>query len=115
MAVREIPLIVGPLAQSLRVTLEGVPILIRVRWNARAQTWYLSFFASDGTAIAQGIALRAGTPVNGRLGPRPEMPPGQFFVIDTSQQDLDPGPTDLGARVLLTYLESATVREILSE
>jgi hypothetical protein len=87
------------------VDLEGSTYVVELRWNARARAWFLSLFDRSRSAIAVGrkVALGAdlrGASADGRL------PPGRLLALDTSGAGRDAGEADLGARVLLGYVES---------
>lgn len=60
----------------------------------------------------QGITLLAGVPILVAMDLTSRFhvvggPPGRFFAVDTSNQDLPPLEADLGNRVLLYYEEAS--------
>lgn len=94
----------GPDVEFLVALGEDVATL-RLRWNARAASWYLDVADADGVPILSGQRLA----VNMRVGAKSAHP---FFAkhmivaIDTSGERRDPGLDDLGRRVLLTWTEA---------
>lgn len=71
-------------------------------WNERAQIWFMSVFASDGTPIATGLRMIVGFPLMSRCR-KEERPPGVLLAVDTAGRHEEPGVSDLGARVQLIY------------
>lgn len=53
--------------QSLTIALGAATYRMRVTWNAPGEAWLLDIADRDGVAIAQGIALTAGTDLLGQL------------------------------------------------
>lgn len=100
MAIVQIPTRTDSDNYTLTVTLEGTAYDLTLEWSYRASCWTLSIAGVvDGLAVRVGYPLLVGVPTAGR-------PPGDLVAFDTAGQDLDPGLTDLGARVLLLYQES---------
>ena len=42
---------------SYQVSLEGQGYIVEIKYNERAETWYMSLFDQDNNPIVQGIAL----------------------------------------------------------
>jgi len=95
----------------VRVPLDGAFYTFRQRYNERAGAWMLDILTGDGAVLAQGIALRADTPVNLHLRAREGMIQGVLLPLDTSGRGRDPGIGELGARVRLIYLSPEDVLE----
>lgn len=91
-----------------QVQLEGVKYLVKLSWNTRTETWMLSLYLLDGTAIIEGIAvtcgvdLLRGSAVTGK-------PPGLLAAIPLDNSVARPGIDGLGSRVQLYYRESTDV------
>lgn len=94
-----------------QLTLDGFKFDFLFQWNERDSTWYMSIFDpavpadTDGSrvAILAGIAIHVGRGLLNQFRMR-ERPLGEIIVLDSSNQDLDPGQRDLGERVQLVYL-----------
>lgn len=90
------------------VSLEGREYTLGFRWNIRGACWVLDIGDAAGAPILAGVRVRVRSFLNdfpGIVG----LPPGRLIAVDSSNQDLDPGLTDLGARVLILY---ATASEL---
>lgn len=110
MAVLRIPVRASSARPSTRqrVRLDGRDYLLDFDWNAREGFWYLHLSDQSGTAIACGLKLAVG----GRIAHRvtdARAPAGAMVVIDTTAAGLEAGIDDLLARVLLAYVEDATL------
>lgn len=97
----------GTQAYGVTVPLDGVAYRFDFAWNARGQYWTALVSDSAGNPLVRR-AVRIGTLFFARFRALnlTGYPSGEVLVLDTSNQDLDPGLTDLGARVQLTYLSA---------
>jgi hypothetical protein len=95
---------------SLEVELDEETFNLRLFWNDKDNTWYLSISDSEEEPILEGQRLVVGMPVLRHIVDR-RRPFGELIAIDTSGQDIDPGIGDLGARVQLYYYELADLQE----
>ena len=95
---------------DLQATLDGVTYTLVFRWNVRLAAWFLTVLDADASNVLVGdTALRVNFPLSAYMSTR--RPPGQFVVIDSSGQGLDPiaislqrsFTTDLGTRCKLVY------------
>lgn len=102
-----IPILEGATVFEQRMQLDGEYHTLTLRWNDRAERWYMDIGDGEGVRTASGIALVAGVPLTAHLHATAGVPPGVFFCIDTADEGLDPGLTDLGVRMQLVYLEVA--------
>lgn len=105
MSTVNIPLTSDPWVE-FSVSLEGVNYVFDVRWSERAGAWYLDVLNEDGDYLAVGRKLVCDFPVVGHRETNPDIFPGYLWIVDTSGQQIDPGPDDLGSRVLMYYEES---------
>ncbi len=87
--------------QRFTTTLVGVVFTMRVRWNARDASWYLSIYDLLGNRIRVGIRMMLGTFF--RSNAHPSFPPGSFRMVDTSGRNVDAGFDDVGVRVKLKF------------
>lgn len=77
-------------------------------WNDRDQSWYCQIGDSQENLLAGSVRVVLGKSLFGRYV-NPNLPPGQFTVIDTTGQDQDAGLADLGSRVQVWYVTAAEV------
>jgi hypothetical protein len=107
MAVLQIPVTSYP-DQTLSVTLEGVLITLRIRWNERATSWFMDVSDDAGEPILLSRRIMVDWPILvGAVCNDTRIPPGTFWAQDTSGNSIDPLADDLGTRVLLLYIESS--------
>ncbi len=91
---------------DLQVELEGTTYTLELRWNTRAEAWFLMVIDAQGeTVIRSGLRVVADHPL--RLYEADRQPPGLLVAADTSGAGEDPGLHDLGARVQLFYFTAA--------
>ncbi len=87
--------------------LDGREYLMVFQWATREACWYLGLYDQNETPIALGIRLVVSWPLLRRFATDPRLPPGVLFCADLTGQNADiVEPTDLGSRVLLTYITS---------
>lgn len=89
---------------TLTVTLGSRDYVLRLYWNARDTSWYLDVADSLGIAIVAGLRVVLNWPIMRQVQDS-RRPFGDIIAIDTTDTDTEPGLTDLGSRVLLTYAE----------
>lgn len=94
---------VPPYQQSQ--VLSQVTYGLALRWNARANVWTATATAANGSLLADSIPIRNGIPVAAWAATVPGFPVGTFFAIPVDHNPADASQSDLGARVLLTYLD----------
>lgn len=75
-------IIPGPQVNHTEQTtnLDGTTYIIRFDWNGRIQRWFMSFFASDGTALAEGICIVTGVDLLRPYRADARMPQRSLFV-----------------------------------
>jgi hypothetical protein len=88
--------------------LEGRQYGFEFRWNERAGAWFLALSDAEGDVIGSGIRVRTGSALTTFITDA-RKPPGRFAVVDTAGKGKHAGASDLGARVLVYYTESADV------
>lgn len=97
-----IPLRSDLAAFDLQVVLDGLTVTLDFRWNTRALAWWMTVLNDEADTVLVGnTRVTVDFPQNAYLTGRE--PPGLFIFVDTSGQGRDPGLTDLGNRVQLTY------------
>lgn len=101
-----IPVTKGLPYLTLQCLLDGVTYTLELRWNVRAQGWWMNIYDEQGTTVLlAGLRLALGAAIASNITGRPF--PGFFVLIDTTATNVDPGLNDLGDRVLLEYVEAA--------
>jgi hypothetical protein len=104
----EIPLRKDIFDYTEKITLEGVIYTLGIRYNARMDRWLLSIKDSADTNMAISLPLLNGVPLTYKwVGRIAGFPPGQFTMVDETDQDRSPGKDDLGDDLKLIYLEAA--------
>lgn len=106
MAIGQIQLLNAQSFFDVRATLDGVNYLLEVRWNVRAQAFYLLLLDDEGTTVILGaIRMVCNWPLgSANTGRRL---PGALVLVDTSGLNEDPGLNDLGKRHQLWYFDAA--------
>lgn len=95
------------------VQLDGTTYGFELRWNTRAQGWFLSVLDAQGNLLLAGRRLVIGWGLTGRFRLRDKrLPPGDVMAIDTSGQGKEAGLDDLGTRVVVTYVELAELQAL---
>jgi hypothetical protein len=89
---------------SMRVPLNGVEFLLAFKWNTREGAWYFTISDAAGVPIRSGVKVTLG-PGLLRSCVDVRRPRGEFIAVDTTGQGQEAGFTDLGDRVLLTFVE----------
>lgn len=85
------------------ITLEGIDYIFHFRWSARADAWFLDLMDSDGAALFSGKKIVIGIPMFGQSR-FSAVPAGELIFIDTTNRQVEPGPYELGGRVLPVYV-----------
>src|ERR1700733_16174280 len=90
---------------SLRTRLDGRDYNLRFAWNDREERWYLSISDDQDNLLLAGIKLVANTPLIRYYHSDPNVPPGEFWVIDQTPDGSPPGLVELGenSRCQLVY------------
>jgi hypothetical protein len=87
---------------SVDVSLSLISYRLSLYWNERGQFWTLDIADTNEVIIAASIKLVADWELLGNLT-QDGLPPGKLLCVDMSGASLDPGPDDLGTRVILVY------------
>lgn len=90
-----------------RVTLDDEIYELRFLYNRREEAWYLDVLDVEGLPLRMGLKLVVSWVIMSRLAD-PRGWPGDFILIDTTGEDVDPVLEDLGARVQVQYREVDT-------
>jgi hypothetical protein len=85
-----------------RVTLGEQDFTLTLEWIQRESFWYLSLADANEVPILTGRKVVANFPLLARVTDA-RAPAGELIAVDVSGANADPGRTDLGTRVLLTF------------
>lgn len=97
----------GTQRYAQQCTLNGVRFTLEFLWNARESSWSMQVSDAAGDLLlAKKIVLDQ--PMRFRYMD-PRLPGGDFIAVDTSGAQVEPGLTDLGSRVLLTFTDIAGI------
>lgn len=101
----EIPFDKRELNYTFDVTLSDVVYTFAVFWNIRSSNYFLDITrAQDNAVVVRSARVAVSTaPIFAVAGS--VRPPGELFIIDTSEKELDPRIYELGDRVKMLYLE----------
>lgn len=97
---------------TFQVELDGTTYSLTLYWNPRDESWYITIADSSNSPILSCQRCVVAYPIGLNQAYNTSLPPGSLQFQDTSGQGLDPGQTDMGARVILLYFDAA---EILSQ
>jgi hypothetical protein len=87
---------------ELQTELDGQSYGFEFRYNERAAQWFFNVKTSEGETILSGVPLVVDFLLFGRFKDT-RLPPGALMALDTMGQAKDPGPDDLGSRVVVVY------------
>jgi hypothetical protein len=91
---------------DLSLELDGVTYLLELRWNSRADAWFLMLYTAEGDLVLGSRKVVTDFPLWGRCRDA-RRPKGQLLAVDTAGEQLDAGLEDLGGRVQLLYFTAA--------
>lgn len=100
----EIPLRSDIPSYFQKVTLNEIVYTLSFRFNARMDNWIMDISSSAGITLLIGLPLVQGMPLTYRfVGRTANFPPGQFWIIDETEQGRDPDRDTLGQDIKLIY------------
>jgi len=108
---QQLPLVPSLPNYRFTTTLDGTSFVFDVRWNARDEAWYMDISDALASPIALGMKVVLGTLLGSRVSDA-RFPAGIFFAADLSNQGLDAGFDDLGARVVVQYISNTELAEL---
>ncbi len=88
------------------IELDGIVFRLKFKFNQREDVWYMDIFDELQVALRTGVKLVVNYPLLVRLRTQTR-PPGEFLVSDSRAVPAPPTLDELGATVLLTYIEAA--------
>ena len=108
MAVTIIPTSTELANYTQKTVLDGTSYQLEFIYNEREDAWYVSILSDEGTDLINGIKIVADWPLL-RRHQAEDTPPGELIAQDTTGAGLDPGFADLGAGVILLYIDKAEI------
>lgn len=88
------------------VQIEGIEYFFEFIWSDRESAWYLNIYDQGANPIAMSIRLVVTWDLLRRFVD-PRLPTGVFLCVDLTGNDQDVViPSDLGSRVIFTYITS---------
>jgi len=84
------------------IALDGRPYVLVARYNVRSAFYSMDIMSRTGEAIVSGFRLVKGFPLLRQVR-KPELPPGEFFVIGTGE----PTRENMGQGCKLIYIPEA--------
>lgn len=109
MAAQTIPILDDEPFFDQTTNLDGSDYLIKIRYNQRAERFYLSLFTAEGVEIAKGAKLVCNWPLF-QYCVDPLKPAGALIVVPANADDDDPpklGELGPGKRCELVYVTAA--------
>lgn len=85
------------------VALDGTPVRVRFRWNARDSSWYMDIRGASGGNILLGKKIAADIDLL-RFSPIQELGNGALVSTDLSGSGLRPEFDDFGSRIAIIYM-----------
>lgn len=82
--------------------LSGVVYKLLFQFNVRDESWYFHIYDASGSPLAMGQRACVNMPLLAQLTDT-RMPGGYLMLLDSSGQNLEAGPDDIGGRVKLVY------------
>jgi hypothetical protein len=104
MAILTIPTSTTLAIYRFTIELDGVVYGLSFFYNNRDERWYYDLYDESGNLLRAGLKAASGWP-SLRLDKSRDRPPGDIFAIDPTSLDTEPGLSDLGDSVILTYVE----------
>lgn len=93
-------------AYDLQVELDGVLYTLGFTYNARANYWVMDIYDANELPILVGIRIITGWLLTDRFVME-GLPPGDFFVFDSSGKNEDPTQDDFGTVKTLVYADES--------
>lgn len=81
---------------------------LTLKWNERAQLWFLDLHLLNGYAVQLGTPITLRTFLT-RFCRDAAAPKGDLIAIEQDNSLAEPGQRDFGSRVLLYYLTAADI------
>ncbi|BBO74394.1 hypothetical protein DSCW_18110 [Desulfosarcina widdelii] len=91
--------------QSFNIELDGTVYGFRLRYNTRADAWFLDLLAADETVLLAGRAVRLGVDLLAHYSDA-AFPPGRLFVVNFVDTYGEPDRENFGQDVKLIYVEA---------
>lgn len=96
---------------SQEVTLDNITYRLEFVYNERRERWTMSFFDTEQNALVCGISLTLGYNLIDQY-PAHSLPPGEMYIIDTTENEIKPTRENMGEILDLVYISEAEVDTI---
>ncbi len=106
MALLQIPVNSDSGNYEFKTTLEGIKYIFAFRYNTRMGRWIMNIKSSADISLVAGIPLLLGVDYLSTFQDS-RLPPGQLFLINLEDENVECGRNDLGVNALLMYEESS--------
>lgn len=97
-----LPLVPSIPEYTFATALNSNVYVIRMRWNARASTWFMDISDSEETLVLAGMACLLGCKI-GLNSANTSFPAGMFLMVDTSGTGIDATLDDMGTRIQIWH------------
>lgn len=104
MAITQLPIRSDIPAYDFQTELDGVLYTLGFSYNVRAGYWVMDISDANETPILMGVRIISGWLLTDRFV-IDNLPPGDFFILDTSGKNEDPLMNDFGTTKLLMYAD----------
>lgn len=103
-----LPLVPSVAAYRVGTQLDGDQFILDVRWNSRADAWFLDILSEAEEPIRMGIKIVLGT-LLGRRCVDPRFPNGLLIASDLSNAGREATFDDMGVRVVVFFYPATEV------
>ena len=97
-------------AYDFQIELDGIQYTLGFAFNTRAGHWVMDISDAGGAPILMGLKVITGWLLTARFR-LAGLPPGDFFVYDSSGKNEDPTIEDFGTQKILFYADAAEVSD----
>lgn len=91
---------------TFAVQLDGTTFNFEFNWNDRQGAWFFNLLDIANTPLLMGRKVVLNLPMISEFVD-PAFPLGDLMATDNSGQNIPPGLTDLGSRVIMVYFAQA--------
>ena len=96
---------------EFEIELDGVEFKLVFRFNSRDDSWYMSILDSEDAVLRAGIRVVRKWDLL-RLWAEATRPDGEIMSVDQGEISAPPSLNQLGAEVVLTYLDAAELASL---
>jgi hypothetical protein len=89
--------------------LDARTFTFRLRYDDRSDVWRMDLGDANNVPLALSLALVVNMPILRGLRSNPELPQGEFVVLDTAGTGTDPTYDSIGRQHLVGYLSASEI------